>query len=105
MSAPLPRRRFIDLLLSGQFLVLALAIVYPIVRFLFPRDAAGSDPAEIKVGPAAELLAGTARLVKMGSKPVLVMRTAEGQVRAMLATCTHLNCTVQFRKEQADIFC
>ena len=105
MADQIPRRRFIDLLLAGQFLALAAAIFYPIARYLFPAAAAGSDPAEIKVGPASDLAPGTARLVRMGAKPVLVMRTAEGQLRALLATCTHLNCTVEFRKEQSDIHC
>lgn len=105
MSEQLPRRKFLDLLLSGQFLALAAAILYPIARFLFPAASQGADPVEIKVGPAAELAPNSARIVKMGSKPVLVLRTADGQVRAMHATCTHLNCTVQFRKEQSDIYC
>src|SRR5687767_10905286 len=105
MADQIPRRRFIDLLLSGQFLALAAAILYPLARFLFPSASADQDPAEIKVGPAADLGPGSARLVKMGSKPVLVLRTPEGQLRAMLATCTHLNCTVQYRKEQSDIHC
>lgn len=105
MSEQLPRRRFLDLLLSGQFLALAAAILYPLARFLFPAASAEADPPEILVGPAADLAAGTARLVKMGAKPVLVLRTPEGAVRAMVASCTHLNCTVAFRKEQSDIHC
>lgn len=105
MSDQIPRRRFIDLLLSGQFLALAMAILYPLVRFLLPSSAAEQDPLEIKLGPAADLPAGSARLVRMGSRPVLVLRTPEGSLRALVATCTHLNCTVQYRKEQSDIHC
>lgn len=105
MSEQLPRRRFLDLLLSGQFLALAAAILYPIARYLFPAASSVADPVEIRFGPASELSPNSARIVKMGSKPVLVLRTSDGQVRALLATCTHLNCTVQFRKEQGDVYC
>lgn len=105
MADPIPRRRFIDLLLAGQFLALAAAVLYPLARFLFPSAAAGQDPAEVKVGPAADLPPGSGRLVKLGSRPVLVLRTTDGQLRALLATCTHLNCTVEFRKDRSDIHC
>jgi Rieske Fe-S protein len=40
-----------------------------------------------------------------GGKPCLVIRTAEGEVRAFNAVCTHVDCTVEFRSERADIFC
>ena len=103
MAEPVPRRRFIDLLLSGQFVALALAVLYPVLKYLYPRATA--DVAEVKVGPAADLAPGSARFVKLGAKPVLVMRLADGQLRALSASCTHLNCTVQFRKEQSDIWC
>ena len=105
MTEPVPRRRFLDLLLAGQFLALFSAVLYPLLSYLFPSAAADQDPPEVKVGPAAELAPGGAKLVKMGARPVLVVRTAEGEVRAFNARCTHLNCTVQFRKESSDIWC
>jgi cytochrome b6-f complex iron-sulfur subunit len=99
------RRRFVDMLLAGQFLALAAAIVYPVIAYLFPGAAAEAEPVELALGPAGDLAPGTARIVKMGARPVLVLRTPEGQVRAMSAKCTHLNCTVQYRKEQSSIWC
>ena len=40
-----------------------------------------------------------------GGKPCLVIRTPDGQVRAFNAVCTHLECTVEYRAAEADIFC
>lgn len=99
------RRRFLDMLLAGQFLALFAAIVYPLLRYLFPSASADQDPAEVKVGPASELEPGNARLVRLGARPVLVLKTKEGEVRALNATCSHLHCTVQFRKDAGDIWC
>ena len=33
------------------------------------------------------------------------MRTAAGELRAVSAVCTHLNCTVQYRADLAEIWC
>lgn len=99
------RRRFIDMLLAGQFLALAAAILYPIVAYLFPGAAAEAEPAELALGPETQLPPGGSKIVKLGSRPVLVLRTPEGKLRAVSAKCTHLNCTVQYKKEQSAIWC
>lgn len=105
MARPVSRRRFIDLLLAGEFLALAAAVLYPIAKFLFPRSAGEFVPPEVKVGPPEDILPGTGKLIQMGPKPVLVLRTPEGELRALSAVCTHLNCTVQFRQDLNAIYC
>ena len=39
-----------------------------------------------------------------GGKPCLLI-LVEGQPRALNAVCTHLECTVEYRPAQGDIFC
>jgi Rieske Fe-S protein len=34
-----------------------------------------------------------------------LVRTPEGDYRALSAICTHLNCTVQYRAREQDIWC
>lgn len=106
MARPsLTRRRFIDMLLAGEFLALAAAVLYPMFSYLFPRASMELVPREVKVGPPDEIAPGSAKLINMGAKPVLVLRTAGGELRAMSAVCTHLQCTVQFRPELNAIHC
>lgn len=40
-----------------------------------------------------------------GGQPCLIIRTADGEIKAFNAVCTHLQCTVEFRPLKADIFC
>ena len=101
----LSRRRFIDMLLAGEFVALAAAVLYPIVSYLFPRASHDVVPPEVKVGPAEDIAPGSAKIVKMGVRPVLVLRTRDGELRAMSAVCTHLQCTVQFRPDLNAIHC
>ena len=41
----------------------------------------------------------------IGSKPALVIRGADGEFRAFIAVCTHLDCTVQYVPEESFIWC
>jgi len=36
---------------------------------------------------------------------VILLRLASGELRAFSATCTHLDCTVQYRSDQGVIWC
>jgi Rieske Fe-S protein len=38
-------------------------------------------------------------------KPCLVIRTAQGEVKAFNAICTHTDCTVEYRPDTGDIYC
>jgi Rieske Fe-S protein len=101
----LDRRTFLDVLLATGFVSTAIAIAYPVSRFLIPP--AGGEPATASVvaGRASTLRPNSATIFKFGSKPGIVVRTIEGDVRAFSAVCTHLDCTVQFKAETSQLWC
>jgi Rieske Fe-S protein len=53
----------------------------------------------------AELKRNTGKIFKFGSRPALLVRTADGEFKAYSAVCTHLNCTVQYREDLRQIWC
>jgi Rieske Fe-S protein len=57
------------------------------------------------VGKIAEIGKDSGMIVRFGSKPVILIRTADGEFRAFSATCTHLDCTVQYKKDLGVIWC
>jgi nitrite reductase/ring-hydroxylating ferredoxin subunit len=97
------RRRLLDALLAVGFVSMAVAIAYPVSRFLIPP--ASGEPASASAGKAAALTPNSARIFKFGSRPGIVVRTADGDVRAFSAVCTHLECTVQFKRDTAQLWC
>jgi len=101
----LARRTFLDALLTVGFVSTAVAIAYPIARYLVPPP--GGEPAtdSVVAAKAAALKPNSGTLFKFGSKPGIVVRTADGDVRAFSAVCTHLDCTVQFRSDTSQIWC
>ena len=99
------RRRFMQVLLGSGLLASAVAFFYPVLRYLVPpaaTDLGGDSVVAAKVG---ELKANSGKVFRFGSRPGLLVRTADGEYRALSATCTHLNCTVQYRSEVRQVWC
>jgi Rieske Fe-S protein len=80
-------------------------VLYPITRYLVPPDVPEAAPQSVVAGKAAEFAANTGKIVPFGTTPVIVLRTATGELRAFSATCTHLSCTVQYRPDIERIWC
>jgi cytochrome b6-f complex iron-sulfur subunit len=99
------RRTFLDALLAVGFVSTAAAIAYPVGRFLVPP--AGGEPAteSAVAGRVGALRPSSAAIFKFGSRPGIVVRTLEGDVRAFSAVCTHLDCTVQFKTDTSQLWC
>jgi Rieske Fe-S protein len=99
------RRRFMQFLLGGGLLASAVAFLYPVLRYLVPpaaTDLGGDSVVAAKVG---ELKVNSGKIFRFGSRPGLLVRTADGGYRAMSAVCTHLQCTVQYRSDLHEVWC
>jgi cytochrome b6-f complex iron-sulfur subunit len=81
------------------------SILYPVARYLVPPDIPEAATLTISAGSARTLLPNSGRVVPFGSRPAIVIRTAGGELRAFSATCTHLDCTVQYRPDFQRIWC
>src|SRR3972149_10211479 len=93
------RRRFINWLLGTGVGGMALAVVYPVARFLIPPSSGEPSVASVTVPwKPAELKMNSGRIFKFGAQPGLLVKTPSGELRAFNALCTHLNCTVQYRE-------
>lgn len=100
-----PRRRVLDLLLSGSVIAFLAAVVYPVARYLLPpkvREAAATDVVAAK---AADVKPNSGKVFRFGSTPGILVHLASGEWRAFSAVCTHLGCTVQFRDDLERIWC
>jgi len=105
LSTPVPRRGFVELLLGGGIVATAAAFIYPVLRYFVPpktADLGGDSVVAAKVG---ELKLNSGKIFRFGSRPGLLIRTANGEYRAMSAVCTHLSCTVQYRPDLREVWC
>jgi Rieske Fe-S protein len=99
------KRDFLKLLLGGGVLAWIAAVAYPLLAYLNPPAEGEVEVTSVKVGPLSGIEKNSGTIVRFGNKPVLLIRTAAGDLRALSATCTHLDCTVQYRKDMGTIWC
>jgi cytochrome b6-f complex iron-sulfur subunit len=105
LSATAPRRRFVEVLLGGGLLATALAFIYPVLRYLVPPQSTDLGADSVVAGHVGELKPNSGKIFRFGNRPGILIRTADGQYRAMSATCTHLSCTVQYRPDLHEVWC
>ncbi len=99
------RRKFVNYLLGFGGLGALASIFYPIGRYLIPPPLREATPTSLKVGSIDDFAVNTYKIVRFGRKPVIILRDGDDKVHALSATCTHLQCIVQFSKERQQIIC
>ena len=105
MSDDVDRRSFLDALIGVGFVSTAAATVYPVSRYLIPPASGEPATATAVAAKATELKPNTGKVFKFGSRPGIVVRTADGELRAFSAVCTHLDCTVQYKADTSQLWC
>ena len=99
------RRTFLDALLGVGFVSTAVAIAYPVGLYLVPPASGEPDTSSVVAAKSADLKPNSGKVFKFGSRPAILVRTAEGDWRAFSAVCTHLDCTVQFKNDTSQLWC
>lgn len=101
------RRGFLAWFLTTSVGALAAAIAYPILRFVSPPEMPDSGANQVEAGLTndPELLDRGFKIVRFGNEPVIVVRVDDSDIRAFTATCTHLDCIVEYRRDKRRIWC
>jgi len=99
------RRTLLGFLLGSSLLASLASILYPILNFILPPPAGEMETDTVVAAGANELAPNAGKIFRFGNKPGLLVRTPTGEYRAYSATCTHLECTVQYRGREHDVWC
>ena len=104
-SQPIGRRKFIQLLLGFSIVSTFVGVVAPIIAYLLPVKSQTSVGGPVDVGKVESFGAGTGAVVSVNAKPVLVVNTTAGGLKAFSAICTHLGCVVSWDDKKNIIHC
>ena len=99
------RRNFLKYLLGTGIIGFLASIFYPLIAYLKPPKQTEVQVSSVKAGKISDIPKDSGQIIRFGNKPVILIRTKSGELRAFSAVCTHLNCTVQFRKDLELIWC
>jgi Rieske Fe-S protein len=100
-----PRRDFLNTLLGVGLTGWVIAILYPVLKYIIPPISREPDVKSIMVGKVADFKPLSGTIFKFGNKPGLLVRQANGDFKAFSATCSHLDCTVQYKEDMKVIWC
>lgn len=104
-SAAPGRRRLLGFLLGSSVVASLASMFYPVLKFVLPPRTGELDSDTVVAARADELSPNAAKIFRFGNRPGILIRLPEGGYRAFSAICTHLNCTVQYRQREHDIWC
>lgn len=99
------RRRFLNYLLGTSVVATLGAILYPVFRFMVPPEIVEAQSNSVVAGKVNDLPTNSGKIFKFGSKPGILIKTASGDIKAFSASCTHLDCIVQYDPGQKAITC
>jgi len=99
------RRSFLNFFLSITGIGFALSIIYPLMSFLKPPKQNEVEVANVLAGKLTDFEKDSSKIIRFGNKPVILIRTADDKFVAYSAVCTHLDCTVQYRKDMGTMWC
>ena len=99
------RRNFLNVILGAGLLGWLGSLLYPVISYLQPPKVPEANINTVKAGLAADFPPNTGGIIKFGRKPVILIRTEKGDFLAFAATCTHLDCIVQYRTDTKQILC
>jgi len=101
------RRSFVNWFLGTSVGALCLSVVYPVFRFISPPNIPEATTNQVDAGQTndPELMEKKFKIVRFGADPVLLIWAGEDDYRAFSATCTHLDCIVEYQDPQRRIFC
>lgn len=102
------RRGFLEIILGGGVLATLGAVLYPITKYIIPPAAGEAKLSQLKLDfSRADIEAEPkkAKYFKYGRSLGIIYLTDKNELRALTATCTHLDCTVQHRPDLGIIWC
>jgi cytochrome b6-f complex iron-sulfur subunit len=99
------RRRFLNLIIGGGLAGWLGSVLYPVISYLIPPKIPEAAVNSVKAGLATDFTPNSGKIIKFGRTPVILIYTNDRKFLAFSATCTHLDCIVQYRSDTQQIWC
>ena len=105
MNVTMDRRNFLQKVLIGWTSILSLPFLYVMIRYIIPPAVKEKLMEIMNIGKVADIQPDTAKIIRFEKKPIALVRTTEGQVKAFSAVCTHLGCIIEYRADDKKFHC
>ena len=99
-GVPVPRRAFIKALLTFSVVATVSGMLTPIVAYVWPQRKQAAYGGPTDVGATEDFPPGSGTIVSVDNKPVVLVNTKAGGLKAFSAICTHLGCIVYWHQQK-----
>ncbi len=99
------RRKLLNFLLTISGVGFIASVLYPLIQYFTPPKLHEQEISNVLAGKLSEFKKEDSKIIRFGNKPVILIHTADDKLVAFSAVCTHLDCTVQYRKDLDVIWC
>ena len=102
------RRDFLNRFLAVIGVAFASSVIYPVVRYLIPPKSGEAAASQVKLPfGRAEIEADPrkSKTFRFGRQLGVIVLSPTGELKAVSAVCTHLDCTVQYRPDMKLLWC
>ncbi|PWB69957.1 plastoquinol--plastocyanin reductase [candidate division GN15 bacterium] len=108
MEQNVSRRSFLGRFIAVVGTAFAASVLYPIIKYLIPPKSGEAAPSQVKLPfGRAELEADPhkSKTFRFGQHVGIIVLLPSGELRALSAECTHLDCIVQYRPDLKLLWC
>jgi len=102
------RRGFLKWLIGGGVVAFLASVFYPVYKYAIPPLSGEANVSQVKLPFKIKELREDEkkfRIFRFGRTLGIIVITPEDKVKAFTAACTHLDCTVQFRRDLGLLWC
>jgi len=101
------RRRFLNWFIGTSFGAMCVSVIYPVLRYVSPPNVPEAATNQVEAGAVNDpiFLDKGYKIVRFGPEPVILVKVSDTDFRAFSATCTHLDCIVEFRPQLGRLWC
>jgi len=100
MDKTLSRRGLLTKAFAVWGVLSAVPILNVVVRFMAPKPSSLSPTETLRLDSFQEIEVNSAKVVRFGKEPAIIIHTESGQYKAFLARCTHLGCVVKYEGDE-----
>jgi cytochrome b6-f complex iron-sulfur subunit len=104
-QTPITRRKFIQFLLGFSIVSTIAGVLVPIIGYLLPKETNAGNGGPTDIGKVEDFPLNVSKVVSVSDKPVIVVNTQAGGLKAFSAICTHLGCIVTWDARKGSIHC
>lgn len=98
------RRDVLNIIVGALGTIFVLPVLYVVGRFVIPPEKKKKEETSVVVAKVSDVPPNSGKIVVFNGQKLL-LTNVNGEYKAISAICTHLQCIVQWKKDEQVVWC